>query len=301
MSALNDFSSVMNIYQSSGSNVGDGLTAGNFQLPGAQNSSRGVPIGNTQPYVISPADGSASAIFLGLRTASGYLPLTQNFTPTPDPDGISLITLSGQQMALQLDCERQLIFSGDDNYAVTVNGYDMYGQQMVVSGTATLQSGQYVLRLPRAVFQIASIYVDLLDSTTLNISVGTNATLGLPYTDYGLGSNLLKFLNYGGSPLLVVNTSGGGNQATTWALTWYAASWTQAVTATFGRSRPMIDLTALDFETAPILCAEQIVFGYNNLPNWVDTSALPDIADNYSTASIIGIPQYSTGWVGWQG
>lgn len=328
--ALNSTTTVNRTYDPQGASVPNGVRGGNFFLPnGALNP--GIEIAQTIPTVERINQGGTIFSIAVAGSATVYVPLSSLISGL----GASIV-YSEDGSYIQLGNSTQLsITTSASTITWLASGYDRYQNKMVNGsqpGTPVSTTGLST----RCFNRLTSIKLTNNTATPCTVTIATTNSIELPYYDFGQQALLLSCRNES-RPLWIAPSVAASSLPINWDFTYTpgtippggANSTLNPITAVInlysGTPRPFISLTTFVADTGTptieTLCIRQAVFGYGSLPSWfVDYVGAPSlingggifksdppstIADYYTSSypnlSLIGHPQYATGWTGWQG
>lgn len=294
-------------------NVKDGIRAGAFQGMGYLGRGPGVFVGEVFPYSIAPANNGTEAILTGTiePNATIYLPLgTINFNPAPGVKlpGVTLLdnSLFPGGKCVELDYERSLLFTVDQNCTITTSCMDRYWQKMVIQTVSTQSSNPSPELGPAKYFQSIKVKNDSSSTLTYNLFVG--AKFGVPYMMLYNAPDFIKMMIYDGNPLV---TSDGIPSPLTWLpviVNGVSPTANSVADITTGFTRPTIDCFNLFSDGAPFedrpFNGEKVLtfftqhFGFGNLPPFASRDEQLQWLNGNNT-TIIGLKPFSDGFTPW--
>lgn len=291
----------MNFYEKqylTPSNFLNGINVGNFNVEGQL--SPGLPAGLVQPYIVSPTLAE-SEFLVGLAPANSTTFVNLSGVLDTENNGYVIVNGSLENPGLKFDCERGIKIRLRENGSVLISGYDRYEQKMTWGSALT--KDVYV-NITRAFAKISSIQItnsagnpaDYSFTSTYDIGLPFNALAGITPLAVSIESTN-DFFN-----ILLMQSVAPGNAIQNY-YTYYA---TETETLSTGRARPMINVNPQNmnvyytFNGSEILSVWQLVYGAGTLPHYMNDP------DEYSQKvnsleTVIGVPPYKDGWIGWQG
>jgi hypothetical protein len=291
----------MNIYEQQflcPTNFPNGINVGNFSVE--DQLSPGLPAGLVQPYLVTPT--LAGSEFLSGQIAGNatmFIPLSE----VKDTENNNYVIVNGQLQnpGLKLDCERGFTILLRKNGSVLVSGYDRYEQKMTWGSNLVAENG---VPITRAFSKISSIQFTNSEGTPSDFTITSNYDIGLPYdTLPGIIPLVVNmestndFIN-----ILLYQSAAPGNQIYK-LYTWHPS---EAQTLSAGRQRPVISVNPgdldifYDFDGSKVLSVWQLVYGAGTLPHYMNDRT-DYVTKVNSLETVIGVPPYSEGWIGWQG
>lgn len=291
----------MNIYEQQflcPTNFPNGVNVGNFSVE--DQLSPGLPAGLVQPYLVTPTLAE-SEFLAGTAPANSTIFVNLSGVLDTENNGYVIVNGSLENPGLKFDCERGFRVLLRENGSVLVSGYDRYGQKMTWGADLTKDDS---IDTPRAFEKISSIQITNSSGSPANYNFTSNYDIGLPYdTLPGIIPLVVNmestndFIN-----ILLYQSEAPGNQI----YKFYTWKPTEAQTLSDGRQRPVInvdpqDLDAFyDFDGSKVLSVWQLVYGAGTLPHYMNDRT-EYVTKVNSLETVIGVPPYSVGWIGWQG
>lgn len=291
----------MNIYEQQflcPTNFPNGINVGNFNVVGQLTN--GLPAGLVQPYLVSPT--AAYSEFLSDQVPANST-IYVNLSDFKDAatNKFRIVNNPETNPGLLFDCERGFSINLKKQGSVLISGYDRYEQQMTWGDSFNADETKPV---SRAFNKIASIKITNDEATPMDYNFQTDYTVGLPY-------NALE-----GIIPLVVNIESTNNfknillyqtEAPGFAIQkFYTYNETETETLSEGRARPTVNVSPgalnnfYDFDGSKILSVWQLVYGAGTLPHYLQDRTSYALKLN-SLETVIGVPPFKEGWIGWQG
>jgi hypothetical protein len=323
----------MNNYKSKGTSFSDGMRVGDFQqITNMDGTSRGTQGIMASSFCIRPY---ASDVITVETSVPVLVPGDTFNIPIIEPSpgawaamGAELVYI-GKYLALKLDCARiiQTIATTVSNDTfIKFSGFDDYFQKVTCVLSANLNTVHNFT--PRCIRYLTNIEVTENPTIVFTTAITTASGFELPFTDYGCFG---PFISTGADPVMQQATAvgtvfqamlGGALSNDNAQFPPYTpANWKTPLTDKTGTVRPFIRIDNVTWNNNQLISGFMPVFGYGYAPSFPATitalddhlapkllaSGGPDIDSNSNVVNftqstlrqIIGIEQYSEGWLPW--
>lgn len=298
---------IQQLYKTAGTVFADGLRLGEYsQTTNMEGTSDGTPGVMCRTFNIVATD--PNTIFLNpfsipTVTAPETFTLKLGLNPLAVNPGATLVQVQSTT-AIKLDCSRLLNFQsvGPGDASFRISGFDDYFQKVCVDIGPVTADATYPTRCLRYITNITCL--SSLGAQTINIS--TSNFFELPYTDYGCVPPMMC-LSTIGPYYAQVQAAGSPTFQTTVGGSYKRANWTTPLTNTLGTVRPIVQNLWNQGGNTQSISGFMGVYGYGYSPDFVELNPIPVnpiipvIPVNNDPRAIIGIEQYSDGWLDWAG
>ncbi len=301
----NYINQVRQLYKTAGTVFADGLRLGNYSqntnMEGTSDGTPGVMCRSFYIVATDPALIFVNSFSIPTVTSPDTFALKLASIPLAVNPGATLVQVQNTT-AIKLDCSRLLNFQsvGPGDSSFRISGFDDYFQKVCVDIGPVTEEATYPTRCLRYITNITCL--NSTGGQTINIS--TSNFFELPYTDYGCVPPMMCFSSIG-PYYKQVQAAGATTFQATVGGNYKRANWKTPLTNTLGTVRPIVQNLWNQGGNTQSISGFMGVYGYgyspDMIPYTVPNSIVPVIPKNNDKQAIIGISQYSDGWLDWAG
>jgi hypothetical protein len=327
LKSIDYINSFMKTYQAQGTHFGDGLSSGDFTMPGFLGVTRGVQSMDIRVYTpgyipealsqeifkteVDTVDAAPQRYYIPLESSVFPNSFQQLYKQDPVKYGNTTRMVSATRYSQPNDSgevfinpvERQLQIECNKEFNVRVSGYTMYDQKIVCEGVAEEQeSGEFIFICTSGMAALSAITFDC--EGPFEIKVSATQRITLPFTDWGNRSNFLMVNSSQANRLPYRFVAGAVRYVNLNAFAYTPAETNpNNLGLNTGTVRPQVNIGYYNGVDALSPSYQYTYFCWQNInPNFFGNYFPQNETESIKLSNVTdlkGITPYSTGWEDW--